>query len=120
MPRTPLFTRVGWENDDMLLEFTMYFDYSKQGRDRKFEVRARMTIRQVKALGGMDVLHLRMDDMLQDIMGIQTDEFDKTTIGIRNVEGQPTKYGEYKIHDVYGAHVYPEGDKWGSLKYLWT
>lgn len=118
MPRNPNFLNVGLDRDT-LLEFTQYFDYEKANKHTKFEVRTRMTVGQLVSFGGMQKLQRVMDDFLIDFLGIQSDEFDKTTVGFRSVEGQPSQYGTYKIHDVYGGHVYPKGDKWGSMKYVW-
>jgi hypothetical protein len=118
MPRNPNFLNVAMDRDT-LLEFTMYFMYEKDYKHTKFEARTRMTVGQLVKLGGMNRLQLMMDDILYDVCGIQTDEFDKTTMGFRSVEGQPSQYGTYKINDVFGGYVYPKGDKWGSMEYVW-
>jgi hypothetical protein len=119
MPRisNPNFVRVGM-NRDTLLEFTLYYDYEKNDKHTKFEVRVKMTVGQLAKFGGMYKLERRMDDIL-DAYGIQIDEFDKTTIGFRTVEGQKSEFGTYKIHDVYGGYVYPKDKSWGSLKNVW-
>lgn len=109
---------ITWDRNT-LLEFTLYFDYEKEGKHSKFEARARMTIGQLFKFGGVHKLQRVMDDILIDVLGIQSEEFTKTTIGFRSVEGEPSKYGTWQIHDVYGGHVYPKGDKWGSLSYVW-
>jgi hypothetical protein len=118
MPRNPSFQNLG-VNNDSLLECTMYFDYSSDRKQTKFEARVRMTIGQLVRFGGMNKLQRRMDDMLYDLLGIQSEDFDKTTIGFCVVEEQPTRYGSWKLHDVHTGRVYPKGDPWGSMEYVW-
>jgi hypothetical protein len=118
MPRNPNFQTLAADRNS-LLEFTMYFDYESAHRHTKFEARIRMTIGQLAEFGGMYKLQRVTDDILYDVCGIQSEAFDKSTLGFRFVEGQRSQFGTYKIHDVYGGHVYLKGDKWGSMEYVW-
>lgn len=105
-------------NRNTLLEFTLYFNYEKNGKSTRFEGKARLTIGQLYKFGGQRKLERFMDDILYDTLGISSEEFNKTPIGFDAVKGEPSRFGTWKIWNVNTGVSYPK-DKWGSLSYVW-
>jgi len=99
---------------DSVVEFTFYFDYEKAHRHVKFEARVYLTMWQIQALGGLENIYRHLEYLLYDTLDIYTFEWDSGVIGYRQVDKEPSRYGTWVVHDVYGGGVYQ-----GSMKYAY-